>query len=259
MMAKQRPPALDLTNGRPLQQGDVFVHAVVALSGPDSSYAPVPTGVGRLASFPTPPDPALDVVGARCLVIVVSHDCHLDKELNQRAHALMKQDPDLREDDAYARAEADPSLDRNIVVSPVLALGGLPAAADPGTAGLLRAGRMVGYLPLPMQDPVLAEDSAVDLGIRATVDRLTLTGRLASSTDATRLALRYALAKMDSLRTPDVGAEVEAMIGKQIASVDRPSGKDQHLRLVMTDESAFDLLPRPAAAPTTGHGRSKAP
>ncbi len=50
------------------------------------------------------------------------------------------------------------------------------------------------------------------------------------------LLLRYALARMDSLRTPDLGAELEAVVGKRIVSIERPTAK--RLTLAITFEDA---------------------
>ena len=95
----------------------------------------------------------------------------------------------------------------------MVGLHDLPLAVDPGTRGLLPAGRIVGYLPIPDSPELALPETVADLGHRTTVDRLTLTQRLTSLTDGARLRLRYALARMDSLRIPDVGAELEAALG----------------------------------------------
>lgn len=50
--------------------------------------------------------------------MVVSHDCHLDKELHLAARALRAVAATLTEADAYSRAEADGTLDRHVIVSP---------------------------------------------------------------------------------------------------------------------------------------------
>jgi hypothetical protein len=263
-MAPAAAPVLVSNSGRPLQQGDVFVTSgMVRIAAGGDAFVP-PTWAEfetrRLALEPQKASlPALDAAGGRALVTVVSHDCQLDKELHHAARALMKADPDLSEDAAYDRAEDDDTLDRHVVVSPLIELAALPLAADPNTAGLLRAGRIVGYLPVPAQDPILPRDAVVDLSYRATVERNTLTDRLAALSDDARLALRYALARMDSLGTPDIGAELEAAIGLRIMQVIRPDAKNPTIRMRLEDGTAVEMLPRPAVNPPQGAGRQRLP
>lgn len=238
-MASRSPaPVLVAGSGRPLQQGDLFVTSgvarVVPASAPSENPSIAATGPSGTAPFethrsaldePLPPSgmPALDVVGGRVLVMVVSHDCQLDKELHHAARRLQKEG--LSEVAAYAQAESDDTLDRNVTVSPVVELTELPLAGDPNFDTNVRAGRVVGYLPVPARAGLLPAEAVVDLGYRTTADRATLTQRLASLTDPARLQLRYALARMDSLRTPDLGAELEAAVGQRITSVDPPNSR----------------------------------
>lgn len=54
------------------------------------------------------------------LVMVVSHDCHLDKELHLVARALLRANPDRDENWAYEKAEPDDTLDPHVIVSPIV-------------------------------------------------------------------------------------------------------------------------------------------
>ena len=99
----------------------------------------------------------------------------------------------------------------------------------------------------------------VDHGHRTTVDRLTLTRRLASITDPARLQLRYALARMDSLRTPDLTAELEAALGKRVSRISRPTGKRITLLIELEDGTALEVLPRPGDTPLDGPRRRSVP
>jgi hypothetical protein len=246
----------------PLQQGDVFIHGGVArIARPDGwsppAWAPYESfrhtfreagAGGRVV--------AQDVVAGSGLVMVVSHDCHLDKELHLAARALLKEQPERGEDWAYETAEADDELDRHVVVSPIVALGQVPVSDK----GLLLAGRVVGYVPVPASPGHgLTDPAVVDLGHRSTVDRLTLTWRLASITDPARLQLRDALARMDSLRTPDLSSELEAAVGKKIIGIERPTGKRLTLLISFEDGDVMHLLPRPGDTPQDGPGRTKQP
>lgn len=249
---------------RATRQGDIFLSTGIArIAAAGEPYSPPAwaayetTRAALPAGLPGQPD--LDVIGGRALVMVVSHDCHLDKELNLAARALPAADPALDESEAYARAEVDDTLDRHVVVSPLVSLGDLPLAFDANTAGLLRAGRIIGYLPVPANSALALPETVVDLGHRSTVDRLTLTQRLSSLTDPARLQLRYALARMDSLRTPDLGAELEAAIGHRIVGVERPAGKRPTVLLRLDDDTALELLPRPGETPHHGPRRQHVP
>lgn len=239
---------LDPANTGPIQQGDLFITAgVAALTAPSSSYTPIQGEPARARLLEAGPHGALDAVGTRTLVMVVSHDCQLDKEFNRALARIMKAEPDLDELEARDRADRDLTLDRNVVVAPVVGLDQLSVATDPNLAGTIRAGRVIGYLPIPAQPPHMPEFAVADLGVRVTVDRLVLTDRIASLTDPGRLALRYGLAKMDAIRTPDLGAELEAAVGRRVVKVERPDAKVQTIRLTLDDNSTLEFLPRPSS------------
>ena len=119
----------------------------------------------------------------------------------------------------------------------------------------MRKGRLLGYYALEDNADLGLVNVVVDLGMRATVDRLTLDQRLVSLTDPARIQLRYALARMDSLRTPDIGHELDLALGQRITEVVRPDSVRPHVSLVLEDGSVLDLLPRPGDTPQTGPRR----
>lgn len=200
--------------------------------------------------------PAQDVVAGLGLMMVVSHDCHLDKELHLAARALLRANPGWDEDRAYEKAEADDTLDRHVIVSPLVSPHDVPVEDK----SMLHAGRIVGFLPVPASPRHgLTTPALVDLGHRTTVDRLTLTRRLASITDIARLQLRYALARMDSLRTPDLNVELEAAVGQRVTGIERPTGKRATLVITLEDGSALEVLPRPGQTPLDGPRRQAVP
>lgn len=190
--------------------------------------------------------------------MVVSHDCHLDKEANHRARSLMKEFQ-LGEDEAFAIAEDDDTLDRHVVVSPIVSTDALVDPSDRSRRDLLARGRLLGYYPLEDADRLGLSGATVDLGLRATVDRLTLTARLVSLTDAARIQLRCALARIDSLRTPDIGHELDLAVGQRVVKVLRPDAKRPTVVLVLEDGAELELLPRPADIPLGGPRRGKVP
>lgn len=248
---------------RPLQQGDVFLTSGltrVALAGNVNTPRAWSSFSTHRSDFaPSLPGlPGLSSISGRAAVMVVSHDCHLDKDVHLRARELMREQG-FDEQAAYESAEDDDSLDRHIVVCPIIHLDNLAAAHDKDVRGQIRSGRRVGYLPLPDNAALGLNGTVADLGYRATVDRLTLTQRLVSLTDDARLQLRYALARMDSLRTPDIGSELETAIGQRVVSIDRPKGKKLTLVLHLSDGSSLELLPRPGTTSQEGPRRQKAP
>lgn len=248
---------------RPIQQGDLFISSGVTRTVlTDDLYTPPAWAsfsdpVGRVAASVDGLQ-GLSAVGGRALVMVVSHDCQLDKEANQRARALMKERA-IDEEAAFELAEADDTLDRHVVVSPVVPLDAVTTASDPNHRALIRQGRLLGYFALDDHEALGLRDVVVDLGMRATVDRLSLDRRLVCLTDPARLQLRYALARMDSLRTPDIGYELDAALGKRIVEVRRPDRRRPTVSLVLDDGSVVDLLPRPGTTPLDGPRRQKTP
>ena len=161
----------------------------------------------------------------------------------------------LSVDDAFRLAEDDDALDRHVIVSPVVPLDAVAAAGDRSNRALMRKGRLLGYYALEDNADLGLVNVVVDLGMRATVDRLTLDQRLVSLTDPARIQLRYALARMDSLRTPDIGHELDLALGQRITEVVRPDSVRPHVSLVLEDGSVLDLLPRPGDTPQTGPRR----
>ena len=247
----------------PLQQGDLFLTSGVTRVGfANAAHTPMAWSSFSTHRSDFAPSlktvPGLTSLSGRAAVMVVSHDCHIDKEVNIRARELMREHK-LSEDEAYARAEDDDSLDRHVVVAPVIRVDDLVAPEDKDGRGQLLSGRRIGYLPLPTRPEFGINDLVVDLGYRCTVDRLTLTQRLVSLSDDARVQLRYALARMDSLRTPDIGVELEKAVGQKVIGVDRPMGKRMTIVLHLSDGSDLELLPRPAATQAQGQGRQLPP
>lgn len=216
---------------RPLQQGDIFITSgVIRLTLVGNTFAPPAWAVydhaGSRLAEPNPSGHGLDSIGGRALVMVLSHDCQLDREINVAERALLRENKNLSEDDAYAMAENNDELDRFAIVSPLVDVDLLPSARNKNSLADLLAGRMVGYLPLPDEPFLNLTGVVVDLSYRATVDRLTLTQRLTSITDPARLQLRYALARMDSLRTPELISDIREAVGQKIIDVQLSSSRE---------------------------------
>lgn len=250
--------------GRPLQQGDIFTSSgIIRITPPGDNFSPEAWAAydkthSNLAG-PTAKNVGLDSIGGRALTMVLSHDCHLDKEINIAVRALMKNNSNLSEEAAFEIAEDEDELDRYVIVSPIVDAEYLLAARDQNSLSELLAGRVIGYFPLPDSPSRHFEGLVVDLSYRATVDRLTLVDRQCSLTDLARLQLRYALARMDSLRTPDVGSDLMAAVGQRIVDIKLPKRGSQVITLILENGKSVQVLPKPADTPHDGPARKKSP
>ena len=190
---------------------------------------------------------SLGVAAGIGLAMVITHDCQLDKEWNQRVRELERSG--MTRERAEREAASDVSLDRTLVVSPLV---------DPselrGGQGNLLAGKVIGYLPVPAHPDNLVAECVVDLTYQCTTDRLDV-AKIASITEAARKQLRYALIQLDALRTADLGFEVEAVVGRTISKVDVPARDPLTVRLQLDDGQVIQLLQQPGA-PDQESGRT---
>lgn len=144
-------------------------------------------------------------------VLVLSHDCHLDKDFNERVHALVEDGISLEQ--ARSEASADPSLDPMAVVAPLQPYSEIPPHRHAG----IRAGDRIGYFALD-GIPGDGGDYVVDLGRACTVSvrLLPQSAKVASLAPAFAAELRYKLAEAYAIRDLSVIAELEAMVGRRI-------------------------------------------
>lgn len=184
-----------------------------------------------------PSRPPLNLATGHALVMVTSHDCHFDKEWNRRVRQLMKDGYD--EAEASDLAEADETLDRTFTASPLLD----PADVDVDRGNLM-AGRVLGYLPVPASDAGLVPEAVVDLTYRCTLDRMDI-ARLACVSNEVRAQLRFALARLDSLRSPEIGFRIEEVLGKEISDVVIPKSNPLVVEFHFGDGTTIKLLQRP--------------
>lgn len=224
----------------PLKQGDVLLAGVSRLVA-DDGFCPLPwesieTNVVTIDDA-SPDGKPLRIGAGPALVMVTSHDCHFDKEWNRRRRELIKQGRSV--DEAEDEAERDATLDRTFNASPLV-----DAMDVAGGHGNLMAGRVVGYLPVPASPDGLIPEAVVDLTYRCTLDRLDVV-RVACVTNEVRAQLRFALTRLDSLRAPQFGFEVESVLGRSIASVELPERNPLLVRLHLDDGTTVDLLQQP--------------
>ncbi len=180
---------------------------------------------------------SLGVAAGIGLAMVITHDCQLDKEWNQRVRELERNG--MTRERAEREAASDVSLDRTLVVSPLI---------DPnelrGGRGNLLAGKVIGYLPVPAHHDDLVAECVADLTYQCTIDRLDV-AKIASITEAARKQLRYALIQLDALRTADLGFEVEAVVGRTIQKVEVPAREPLTVRIQLDDGNVIQLLQQP--------------
>ena len=188
----------------------------------------------------------LDLAAGIALAMVVTHDCQLDKEWNQRVRELQRAGVSLEQ--AEREATADTTLDRALGVCPLV---------DPddlrGGRGNLLAGKVIGYLPVPRHPENLVDECVVDLTYQCTVDRRDVV-KVASISEAARKQLRYALIQLDALRTADLGFEVEAVVGRTIKGVEVPARNPLEVRIQLDDGQVIHLIQQPVT-PDDASGR----
>jgi hypothetical protein len=227
----------------PLQQGDVLLAGVARYLGPDQFTPGAWQELEPLHADLEDDGWTARLAAGPCLVMATSHDCHFDKQWNQRRKDLIADG--LSEAEAEEIASNDPELDRTFQASPLVRPELLGV-----DLGNLMAGRMVGYLPVPASSDGRIPEAVIDLTYRCTLDRADVV-RVSSVTDSARARLRQSLAHLDALRSTTLGFTVEEVLGRSIARVELPSRDPLVVRLHLDDGTVIDLFKRPAEpAPT---------
>ncbi|RIK10608.1 MAG: hypothetical protein DCC49_02845 [Acidobacteria bacterium] len=245
------PEDFYVKTGNAFRQGDILLSGVSRLTTQDPHYPPE---WDEFDEHHVDIEGRLYVLAGPALVMVTSHDCAMEKEFQRRRKALIA--GGYSEDDAERIADNDPTLDRTIHVSPLVDPADLKI--DPGN---LRAGRVVGYFPVPASADGLVPEALVDLTYRCTVDVFGVT-RVASISETARSQLRFHIARLDALRSPELGFGIEEVVGKQILDVEIPQSNPLLVRLRLDDESVVELMQRPGEPRDDGparRGKRKAP
>lgn len=228
-----------------LQQGDILLSGVSRITA-DDGYSPLQwdqlDAQQVVLDGAKPGEEPLRLFTGFGLVMVTSHDCQLEKEWNRRRSELLALGH--TEDEAEAAATADDSLDRSVVASPLIGPDDLTTV----DRGNLLGGHVVGYLPVPPSMDRHIPEAVVDLTYRCTVDRLDVV-RVASLTALARSQLRYALVRLDALRTPNLGFEVESVIGHRIEGATVPKRDPLTVRLRLDDGRVIELMQQPGEPP----------
>jgi uncharacterized protein YoaH (UPF0181 family) len=204
-----------------LRQGDIVLAPSVVLLAGDEAVAdpslPAPPQFGqRRFSWLWQPGAASQVpdVIAETLVaavLVLSHECHLEKDFNERIRAFMA--AGMPRDEAVEAASADPALDPFAVVAPLRPYSSVPANRHAG----IRVNDRIGYFALDAV-PGDGGDYLVDLGRTCTVSvrLLPKSAKVASLAPDAVAELRFKLAEAYAIRDLSVIAELQAMVGQRI-------------------------------------------
>jgi hypothetical protein len=233
-----------------LSQGDIYLApAVVAWSAASRSaiplippapaepghtvYAPAWRAVGASAA------PAVTLATSWTPVLVISHDCEIDKEFNEYVDALIREG--IPAEQAEVRASAIPELDRYVLVSPLLPYHEEELAAERWSA--VRAGQKIGYFPLPQMPAYENDEFFVHLSRIATVERRLLSPeyKAASLTELGRGLLRFKLAEVLSSRNLSVVSRLEQAIGQRISEVRTLKVKRQEATVALVLEDGSEL------------------
>jgi hypothetical protein len=231
-----------------LRQGDIIVALSVMLLPPEERDLSAPRrGPGRLGDVqrlalwegdPSTLSPDVSAAARFSPILVVSHDCDLEKDFNERVLELMAEGSS--EEEAVAAAEGDPTLDPFAVIAPLLPFSDLPAKRH---AGVLN-GQRIGYYPI-LQLPRDGGDYFVDLGQLSTVSVQLLPqhGKVASLAAESIFELRYKISEAYAFRDLAVLHELERLTGRTIvrASALPKSGKKTSLQLFLDDGDAVHL------------------
>jgi len=237
-----------LAEARPLlSQGDIYLApSVVIWSGETHRVAivpPAPSSPGQVAYVPAWSGdgvaPSVTLGTSWTPVLVVSHDCELDKEFNETVDALVASG--TGEEDAIEAASADPSLDRYVLVSPLLPYDDRVVRRERWDA--IRAAQKIGYFPLP---PIAEYEDAeflVHLSRISTVERTLIEScpKVGSTSEQARALLRFKLAEAHSSRNLTLVSRLESAIGQAIADVRTVKVKRGDATVALVLESGDEL------------------
>jgi hypothetical protein len=239
----------------PLQQGDVVAVPFARLqTDPEFLPARWQSIDASRAQLELPGElPETWAIGGWGWGMVISHDCHIDKEFNKLVHRLREKEQ-LPLADAAAIAERDPSLDRFVSVCPVL-----PVATFPDQAADAAAARVIDLFHLPADEGREWEEAIVDLSYRSTVDRLFIEHRRLVLSEEARMRLRFAVARAETFRSSEIGFQLEQVLNKRIRDVRQDPSNAIGVEIELWDGTVVQLVQQPAEPPAGGPQRTTAP
>lgn len=230
----------------PLQQGDILLAPFVRLS-----EEPTPPQIGSWIETPLQVKSPNGTGFAAPYtlvswgpVLLLSHDCFLDKEFNQRYRELRNEGK--KKGEATAIADADPTLDRWITVARIVAIdsdeGDSPTR---NRSSAILGGSVVGWYPLEANVERGIIQGAADLTLPCVIDRMLIASRHASLTASSRNRLRLAIARTGALRTPERGFELEEIVGDRIDGASLVDQDPMTIQLDLRRKGSITLLATP--------------
>lgn len=231
-----------------LSQGDIVLSPSTILwsetARPPLNFGtPAPPQLGGSVTVPVWDDYGvvpLTVAEARWSpVMILSHDCELDKEFNRRVEQLIKEG--RTESEAIDIATADESLDPHVVVSPLIPYADVPTELH----AAIRDASRIGFIPVPAAPAFDNEEFLVDLSRVSTVERRLINrfGKVASLTDDARGAVQFKIAEAFATRSLSTLDHIEGLIGQRIAGIEtyRKTAKATSLVLRLEDGNSIHM------------------
>jgi hypothetical protein len=239
----------------PLQQGDVVAAPFARLQTDPDLLPPQWSAIDISREQFVLPDglPETWAIGGWGWGMVISHDCHLDKEFNKLVRRLRdKQQLPMKE--AEEIAESDGSLDRFVSVSPVLQVSAFPDQAADAALG-----NVIGLFHLPADETRDWEKHLVDLSYRATIDRKFIQDRRLVLAEEARMRLRFAIARAETFRSSEIGFQLEDVMDKRIRDVRQDPANELAVEIELWDGAVVRLVKQPAEPATGGPQRTETP
>lgn len=237
-----------LAGARPLlSQGDIYLAPnVVAWSGeehPAAIVPPAPSSPGQVTYVPAwagdGAAPSVTLGTSWTPVLVVSHDCELDKEFNEAVDALVA--AGTSEEDAIEAASADPTLDRYVLVSPLLPYDDRVVRRERWDS--IRAAQKIGYYPLPPMADYEDAEFLVHLSRISTVERALIEScpKVGSTSEKARALLRFKLAEAHASRNLTLVSRLESAIAQAIVDIRTVKAKRGDATVALILESGNEL------------------
>jgi len=257
-----------LTEARDLlSQGDIYLAPSVVVWSRDTFPAPTipaaPSTPGQVAYVPAwvddGPAPAVTLGTSWTPVLVISHDCELDKEFNESVDARVA--AGAAEEDAVVAARNDCSLDRYVLISPLLPYD--ESVARPARWEAIRAAQKIGYFPLPPMATYENAEFLVHLSRISTIERalLEMCPKVGSTSERARGILRFKLAEAHASRNLTLVSKLESAIGQAITEVRTVKVKrgDATVALVLASREELHVSARADREPAPPPERTRAP
>ncbi len=185
-------PYFEVTRRGQLAQGDIFLAPnalVCGVTGDEAaSEGPaIPAAVGEAVTVrlwgqpafgPSSGAPPVNAVAGWTPIMVLTHDCELDKEFNEHVSQYLRDHPGVSEEDVVAMISPRADLHRHAQVAPLLPCDDavVPAVRHGG----IRQARKIGSVPVPAM-PAYGDDAFF-----VPLNRVTTVGRELLATRTTR-------------------------------------------------------------------------